>query len=237
MVFKRTGFTLVEVLVASTIGSFIALVAVGSLRVIIGGSEAVDDNINSAAEVRFAANLIARDLTNFYRDENYQDTKFIGTIEDLGDESTTSYVVFYTLGRTKARIGRPEGDVYEVEYYLTKDEENTALMRRLWPNPHKELEPGGILTVIAEDIELFYIKYFDGEEWADEWPEQVQSPPQLVEVTLAAKPKGRVVPAVESVVVNFVRAQGYESSGLSQVQGSSADSSTGDYGTSSQGDR
>jgi len=193
MVFRRTGFTLVEVLVASTIGSFIALVAVGSLRVIIGGSEAVEDNINSAAEVRFAANMIAKDLTNFYRDEDYSNTRFIGTVEDLDDGTSTSYIVFYTLGRTKARVDQPEGDIYEVEYYLTKDEEESALMRRLWPNPHEELEPGGILTVIAENIEVFNIQYFDGEEWADEWPEEIQSLPQLAEITMVAKQSGRGV--------------------------------------------
>ena len=88
---------MVEVLVASTIGSFIALVAVGSLRVIIGGSEAVDESINSAAEIRFAANIIAKDLTNLYRDEQYTNTRFIGTVEELGEESNTSYIIFYTI--------------------------------------------------------------------------------------------------------------------------------------------
>ena len=205
---------MVEVLVASTIGSFIALVAVGSLRVIIGGSEAVEDNINSAAEVRFAANMIAKDLINFYRDKDYSNTRFIGTVEDMDDGTSTSYIVFYTLGRTKARVDQPEGDIYEVEYYLTKDEDESALMRRLWPNPHEELEPGGILTVIAENIEVFNIQYFDGEEWADEWPEEIQSLPQLAEITIVAKQSGRGIPPMESVLVNFVRAQGGEGGAL-----------------------
>ena len=214
IVSRRTGFTLVEVLVASTIGSFIALVAVGSLRVIIGGSETVEHNINAAAEVRFAANMIAKDLTNFYRDKNYSNTRFIGTIEDLDDGSSTSYIVFYTVGRTKARVDRPEGDIYEVEYYLAKDEETSSLMRRQWPNPHEELEPGGILTAIAENVEIFEIRYFDGEEWAEEWSEEIQSLPHLAEVTVVAKPSGRGIPPMESVIVNFVRAQGTEGGAL-----------------------
>ena len=194
-----------EVLVASTIGSFIALVAVGSLRVIIGGSEAVEDNINSAAEVRFATNMIAKDLINFYRDEEYSNTRFIGTIEDMDDGTSTSYIVFYTLGRTKARVDQPEGDIYEVEYYLTKDEEESALMRRLWPNPHEELEPGGILTVIAENIEVFDIQYFDGEEWADEWPEEMEVLPELIEVNIVAKLPDKGMPTMESFIINFTR--------------------------------
>lgn len=201
-------------MVASTIGSFIALVAVGSLRVIIGGSEAVENNVNAAAEVRFAANMIARDLVNFYRDENYSNTRFIGAIEELDDGSSSSHIIFYTLGRTKARVDQPEGDIYEVEYYIVKDEEQSALMRRLWPNPHEDLEPGGILTAIAENIEIFNIQYFDGEEWADEWSEEIQSMPQLAEITVVGAQTGRGTPPMESVLVNFVSAQGGEGGAL-----------------------
>jgi type II secretion system protein J len=238
MVSRRTGFTLVEVLVASTIGAFIALVAVGSLRVIIGGSEAVENNINGAAEVRFAANTIAKDLINFYRDEDYSNTRFIGTVEELDDGSTASHILFYTVGRTKARVDRPEGDIYEVEYYIAKDEDQSLLMRRLWPNPHEDLEPGGILTVIAENIEIFNIQYFDGEEWADEWSEEIQTMPQLAEVTLVGTRTGRAVPATESVLVNFVSAQGTEGgtvgAGAMPQQGASP---TGNSNASSGTDR
>ena len=232
MQLRKTGFTLVEVLVASTIGSFVALVAVGSLRVIIVSSEVVDHNINAAAEVRFAANMIARDLVNFYRDENSQNTKFIATVQDLEDGGSTSYLIFYTVGRTRARANQPEGDIYEVEYYLTKDEETSALMRRLWPNPHEDLEPGGILSVIAEDIEIFDIRYFDGEEWSDEWPEEMQALPHLAEITLVARSE-RGVPPMESVNVNFVRAQGEDAAAVGS--GGSAEGTQSSGQTSSSG--
>lgn len=234
---RKTAFTLVEVLVATTIGSFIALVAVGSLRVIIGGSEAVNNTINAAAEARFAANTIARDLANVYRDGDSANIRFIGTIEELDDGSSTAHLLFYTLGRTKARALQPEGDIYEVEYYLAKDEESSALMRRLWPNPHEELDPGGLLTVIAEDIEMFDISYFDGEEWAEEWPEEMESLPHLAEITLVAKQKGRGTPLMESVIMNFVRSQGGEGASLAgsgQMQGNGE---SGNSGNNAQGNR
>ena len=143
-----TGFTLVEVMVAVTIGGFIMLVAVGTLKAITSSSKMVDTNINAAAEVRFAMNLIARDLVNFYRDENIENTKLIGTTEESSD-GNASYLVFYTLNRMKARADQPEGDIYEVEYSLLKDGERSLLMRRLWPNPNEEYddEPHGIQAV------------------------------------------------------------------------------------------
>ncbi len=209
MISKRTGFTLVEVLVASTIGVFIAMVAVGALRAIIASGEMVDENINAAAEVRFAANMIARDLANFYNNDEIDSTKFIGTLEALEDDNSSSYLIFYTLGRTKARIGEPEGDLYEVEYYLMQEGENSFLMRRLWPNPSKEyedLEPRGILTVIAENIAAFEVQYFDGEEWFEEWPEEMQALPDLVSVSIVARQPDRSNPLSESIIVNLTRA-------------------------------
>jgi type II secretion system protein J len=207
MLSRRTGFTLVEVLVASTIGVFIAMVAVSALRAIIAGAEMVDRNINAAAEVRFAAGMIARDLQNFYQDDDVENTKFIGTVEPLEGGNYTSYLVFYTLGRTKARADQPEGDLYEVEYYLMQEGETSSLMRRLWPNPSEELEPGGILTVIAEDIAAFDVQYFDGEEWFDEWPEEMQALPDLVAVSFTAKQPDRSNPPTESIIVNLARSK------------------------------
>ncbi|MHC4464731.1 MAG: type II secretion system protein GspJ [Planctomycetota bacterium] len=204
MISRTTGFTLVEVLVASTIGTFVALVAVGTLRAITASSEMVEYNISAAAEVRFASNMISRDLVNLYRDENRRNTKLIGMVEE-SEQGSTSYLVFYTTSRAKARIGQPEGDVYEVDYYLLKDEEQSVLMRRLWPNPNEEDEPGGILTAIAEDIDVFEVRFFDGEEWSSEWPEEMEILPQLIEVNIVAKVPSRGEPAMESFIVNFIR--------------------------------
>ncbi|MHC4485651.1 MAG: type II secretion system protein GspJ [Planctomycetota bacterium] len=227
-----TGFTLVEVLVASTIGTFVALVAVGTLRAITASSEMVERNISAAAEVRFASNMIARDLVNLYRDENIENTELIGTVEE-SEQGNISYLVFYTVGRAKARIGQPEGDIYEVEYCLVRDEEKSLLMRRLWPNPNEENEPRGILTVIAEDIDLFEVRYFDGEEWSNEWPEEMEILPQLVEVNIVAKVPSRGEPAVESFVVNFVRsAVEAASTAESDDQESSGEESSADTNTS-----
>lgn len=202
--FTEPGFTLVEVMVASTIGAFVALVAVGTLKTVMSSNDIVDSYINTAAEIRFAANIIKRDLTNIYRDENIQNTKLVGTTEELGDYDT-SYLVFYTLNRTKARSYEPESDLYEVEYYLVQKEGTSSLMRRLWPNPNDEYEPGGILTAIAENIEYFEVRYFDGEEWYTEWSEDMQTLPHLVEVNIVTKPPSRGSSLMESFIVNLTR--------------------------------
>ncbi len=201
---RSKGFTLVEILVASTIGAFVALVAVGTLRAVTASSEIVDRGITAAAEVRFASNMISRDLVNLYRDKIKENTKLIGTVVQSG-QGDTSYLILYTVSRVKARTSQPEGDVYEVEYYLAQDEGKSMLMRRYWPDPNEEAQPGGILSVIADGIDVFEVRYFDGEEWSNEWPEDMQTLPQLIEVNIAAGQTGRGAPIAESFIVNFAR--------------------------------
>ena len=209
MSFRRSGFTLVEVLVATTIGAFIALVAVATLKAVTASAEIVDSSVSTAAELRFASRTISRDLVNMYRPKNKNDTRIFGLAEDAGG-ANNSYMVFYAMSRTKARRQEPEGDVYEVEYYLLAEEERSVLMRRFWPNPTKdeEVEPGGILTEIAENIDVFEVRYFDGEEWSYEWPEDMEILPLLIEVSLVASPEKSGQPIMETLFVNLSKSMG-----------------------------
>jgi len=187
--YSKKGFTLLEMLIASMIGAFVILVGVGALRAVSSGGRVVENHFDAAAELRYAKSRIAADLVNVYRDKNYDYTKLLGTLLEV-DGNLTSVITFYTVSRIKARTGQPEGDVYEVEYFMRKDEQNSVLMRRQWPNPDPNSEPGGILSVIAEDIDLFAVRYFDGTDWLTEWTQDMGKFPELVEVSLAAKIKG-----------------------------------------------
>jgi len=100
---RKTGFTLVEVLAASMIGVFIALVAMGTLRVISASAEMVDSNINVAAEVRFASSIIARDLLNLYRDTNIKNTRLIGRVVE-SDEGGVTCLTFYTVSKGRCYL-------------------------------------------------------------------------------------------------------------------------------------
>jgi type II secretion system protein J len=205
------AFTLAEVLVATTISAFIAVVAVGALKAVTDSSQVVNRASETAAEVRFAAQMITRDLANLYRDPDRKSMKLVCSSEESSLGGPT-ILTFYMAGRAKARPDQPEGDVYEVEYFLGQNLDDTSspetagsiLFRRLWPNPDEERPPGGILTPIAEEIDLFAVRFFDGTQWAGEWPEEMASLPQLMEVTLAAQPD-RGEPVIETFMVNFPR--------------------------------
>jgi type II secretion system protein J len=185
---------------------------------ISAGAEIVDDNIDIAGEVRFLAKSISADLTNLYRDIDTKNMKFVATTQQVNG-TAVKFLTFYTIARVQARPGQPEGDVYEVEYYLMKNQQKTSLMRRLWPNPDKNAQPGGMMTEIASGIDVFDVRFFDGQKWLNEWPEEEKNLPQLVEVLITAKApdnaRGFSGDRVsESLVVNFSRFAGKESSAL-----------------------
>ncbi len=217
------GFTLAEVLVASTISAFIAISAVGALKAVTDSTQIVNRATDTAGEVRFAAKMMAIDLGNLYRDPDLKSMKFVGASEESSAGGPT-ILTFYAVGSTKARAGQPEGDIYEIEYFLAQgrnaeaepqpgqqgqpgqeETQKFVLFRRVWPNPDKEREPGGVLTPIAENIDLMEVRFFDGQQWATQWPEELQSIPELVEVTLVTAPKGRGDPVIEKFTVNFPR--------------------------------
>jgi len=216
---NNRGFTLTEVLIASTISAFIAISAVGALKALTDSSQVVNRATEMVGDIRFAARMMATDLGNLYRDPDPKSMKFVGASQE-SSVGGPPILTFYAVGSTKARAGQPEGDIYEIEYFLARNDkslpapgeqepedetEKFVLFRRVWPNPDKERNPGGILTPIAENIDQMEMRFFDGKQWAPQWPEELQSIPELVEVTLATVPRDRGMPVIEKFTVNFPR--------------------------------
>jgi type II secretion system protein J len=219
------GFTLAEVLIASTISAFVTLVAVGALKTITDGAQAVGRTAETMTELRFAARMMANDLANLYRDPDVKKMKLVASSQGL-ESGGPAFLTFYAAGRVKARAGQPEGDVYEVEYILSTQEDleseeptqKSLLMRRLWPNPDRQRDPGGVLSTVAEEVGALLMNFFDGKQWSSEWPEEMQSIPQLIEITLVAQPKGRGLPMRETFVVGWPRLAAKTASGPGEGQ-------------------
>ncbi len=219
------GFTLVEVLVTLTIASFVTVVAMSSLKTMSTTSARIQTHSDQAAELRFAAARLRRDLNNLYRDKEARRQKFVATLEPSGSEDQL-FLTFYCLSRSKARPAEPEGDVYEVEYFLQQTEQRSALMRRHQPNPHAEDrgqgqgegnrdgERGGILSVMADGIGLFKARFHDGQEWQEYWGEDTETLPEMVEVTIGLVVDPEKPPLLETILVSLKRGPGQTDSGF-----------------------
>jgi general secretion pathway protein J len=203
---KTAGFTLLEVLVATVIAAFVTLTALGVMRAVTRSRDQIESHADAASELRYVLGTIERDLTNIYRDPVRENVLLIGEMEPWAGE-ILSRLTFHTVNRVKARPNEPEGDVYEVEYFVFDRPDGRALMRRLWPHPKpkKEQNPGGVVTVLAENIAGFDVRYYDGTQWTVEWPEDMDRLPDMVDVSLTVALNGRKGVLQNSVAVSFPR--------------------------------
>lgn len=185
---KSSGFTLLEVILASTLTAFVAMVAVAGLRSVSATRQTVDRAWAAADSLRYAAERIERDLASVVRG---QGAIFEGQAADsaMGLPMSLRMRVYQT---DPARPQAIESDLYEVEYTLLRSEDNILFIRRICPLVGVEVDPeetaGGILTVLSESIVDFQVRYFNGTEWLEEW-ERYTELPRLVLVTLAAAEK------------------------------------------------
>jgi len=202
------GFTLLEILVATVIGSFVAISAVTALKSVLSCREKIVQSTTASAEMRFVADTIRQDFFNFYRDPEYANVKLIGAT-NLTDYGAADDVMFYTVNRVKARPSQPEGDIYEVEYSLLVDPAvgTPYLVRRVWPNPVAEVEvPAGVVTILSEKIVSFEVLYYYEEQWVEEWPLEMTELPALISVSLALRPDvNRLETLRHEFFVNFPR--------------------------------
>ena len=226
---RHNGFTLLELMAATVIGAFILLVTVGAFRTVTAAREIVNSNINIGDELRFAANMIRRDFLNIYRDSKDELMKFVGTTEEVNGVMVTS-LTLRVVSAGKARSDQPESGVYEVQYYLSDDGEQTKFMRRMCPVVgHVDIDgevesAGGMLTVIAGAVSGFTMRYFDGSEWVDDWGEEMTEIPELVEVALAGQDKEQRQDAiVRSFIASFPRLRAEEESEDEETEQQSLD--------------
>ena len=208
---RKTGFTLIEVLVAAIIGAFVAMTAVAAMRTVVAGRDRVYKAIDSADKLRFASNLIKNDCANLYIDSQQNAVKLVGEFLELRDTGQIVHsLTMHIISRSKARINIPESDVYEVQYYLLFDaeEQTYMLVRRFCPKiagivAGPEYGTGGILTIIAEDITAFSVLYYDGLDWLPEWGSQQSQLPQLLDITIACRGRNENSPLTKSFLVDL----------------------------------
>ena len=205
---RRSGFTFVEVSVAVAIGAFVTVVAVGALKSVSDSTQRVRDHSQMAAEMRYMTDQLRRDLENLYHDAKPEFTRLTGGPQGIGDNAPTS-LTFYTVMHEKARAAEAEADVYEVEYRLMQDADKTLFTRRVWPNPDKDRDPGGLLTVLSTRIIDFNVRFYDGEDWVETWDEEeMREFPELIEVQLVGYWDDKHRPMVKDVFMNIAKGSG-----------------------------
>jgi len=196
---KRRGFTLMEVVIAIAITSFIGVVIGVSFNTTIQNKEIIEGQAEHYRMLRTAMNRMVREIGGAYISDRYdakryrdaydRPSNFVGKRDDL---------VFTTLSHQRLYSDAKESDQMVVEYSVKSSSAPKArgrmdLIRRENVRlEERSMERGGTEDTLFEGAKKIEFQYWNSErkEWEDEWDtrrtERKSILPTRVKITLTA---------------------------------------------------
>ncbi len=190
------GFTVMEILIAVTLGSVILASLYGSYHMVVRTTANYSRVSDVYQTARIVLDTMAREISGAYQPLFAEKgAMFVGEEQWFaGRENDTLRMVTTTcLQGSEEELGY---DTYEVSYYLGTGEDAGLLLMKM--SPYYSLEDpfeNGEEMAIAENIRALNFQYYDGEERRESWiwedmamGEMEEDPPVLpfgVRITLA----------------------------------------------------
>jgi general secretion pathway protein J len=159
--------TLLEVLVSLGVLAMISLLIYGAFDSLSRGRKGEAMRVDRARQGRDAIDRITHEIQGaFLSMHNPQSaalitrqTAFIGT-----NGSAFDRLDFASFAHVRVEKEAKESDQSEIGYFVVKDpekDEKMDLVRREQAPPDFDPKRGGTVNVLAEDVELFDIRYLD----------------------------------------------------------------------------
>ena len=167
------GFTLVEVMVALVIFSFVMVMLFSSFNAFISTGQSIADGVDYNERARDAFRRILDDLTEIYvpdpkiisiqnsvDDQKGDAFQMTGSEDSVGGETFSSFE-FAVLSGIQTGRRRPSG-VVRVTYYVRKNDQDLFdLCRAEWPIGSDRETNSCSDPVVAENISRFTIDFVD----------------------------------------------------------------------------
>lgn len=197
---RRRGMTLLEVLVSLGILAMISLLIYGAFDSLSRGRKGEALRTDRARQGRDAVERIARELQSSFLSMHVPANQALvtRTTAFIATSSTPFDRIDYTsfAHRRVAREAK-ESDQAEIGYFVVKDpevEDKMDLVRREQSPPDLDPKRGGVVNVLAENVELFDLRFLDPltGAWLESWDTtqltgQMNRLPLEVKITLALK--------------------------------------------------
>jgi len=183
---SNTGFTLLELLIAMVIFSFMSIMAYGALANIFKSNEVITQQEVRLKELKRAMMFIERDFRQIVlrpRRSGYSQ-KVPALISGLDSEG----LIEFTRAGNSNPMEQVRSSLQRVRYELKEDKLNRLSWNLV---DHIEAEPVEIpLLADVESVSLRFLN--DNNEWKDNWANSRVSP-KAVELTLEHKNWGKIV--------------------------------------------
>jgi general secretion pathway protein J len=199
---NRRGFTLLEIVIAVAVTSFIGLTLAYSLNSTAGTKDVMEGQSERYRMLRAAMGRMEREIAAAYVSDRYdgkryrdafdRPTNFVGEREKL---------MFSSLAHQRLYADAKESDQMVVEYVVKTSSEKgargrTDLIRREKALLEERMDRGGNEDVLFEGVKKIEFDYWDSEkkQWVNEWDtrrnERKTVLPTRVRVRLTALDEG-----------------------------------------------
>jgi general secretion pathway protein J len=204
---RARGFTLLEVMVAVGIVTMVGVLIYGAFLGMSRSRTNMARISDRYQQGRQAVERMGRELGSaflsahipFQQTQYTRETSFVGSDHGAGDR-----VDFVSFSNLRLEKDTHESDQCELSYYTESNPETgaTDLVRRIAKNIDDKPDRGGLVQVLAENVESFNIRYLDPltSEWLDTWDSsqpaaQLGRLPSAVWITLWLRdgPRGEAV--------------------------------------------
>lgn len=195
------GMTLLEILVSLGIMSMIALLIYGAFDSLSRGRRGEALRADRARQGRDAVERITRELQSAFLSLHTPTNQALVTrTTGLYGQSSARFdrVDFTSFAHRRIVQGARESDQTEIGYFVVPDPEvdgKMDLVRRAQAPIDYDFKKGGVVNVLAEDVEKFDVRYLDPMtgQWLDTWDStqmmmQFNRLPLEVRVELELKP-------------------------------------------------
>lgn len=193
------GMTLLEVLLSVTILAMVAMLIFGAFDSMSRGRKGEAMRSERARQGRAAVARVARELQSAYLSMHAPANQALVTRTTAfiaKGSSQFDRVDFASFAHRRFERDAKESDQAEVGYFVVKDPnaDKYDLVRREQTPLDMEPQKGGVVNVVAEDVEEFHLKYLDATTglWQERWDStqvnaQLGRLPLEVQVTLVLK--------------------------------------------------
>jgi len=198
------GFTLLEIMISIGILVLVLAMVYNAFNSSIKAFATIDAHGDAYGEARLTLNRMSEEIGSIYLSEHNPNTGLLGEDKDEDDLPFDS-LHFTSLSHIRWIKDSRESELCEIGYFLERDQEmeKSFLFRREDWNVDGTLEEGGIALELAEGIEGLNFRYYDGEEWADDWDSKAKGGlPKAIEVVLLVEdPNGNRIPLSSIITV------------------------------------
>jgi type II secretion system protein J len=193
-----SGFTLLEVLVASAILSLALAALYGVFSQTLLSKRLAEERAEQARTARIALLRIGEDLQSALPPTG-KETYFLGKTR-LTQEFPEDTLSFVTLTRAALTARTPEGDLSEIAYGVEPDPSDITqkqLVRRVRFTLSPRNDAADEAAPLLFQVHGLRFRFFDGREWREEWRQEhpQNQLPRAVETTVyVADSQGKILP-------------------------------------------